>query len=360
MNRATRFILRMGLIAIVFVGSAVGGGLGYFHFAPPTQTCLSCHEMQMSHDLWAISAHKDVHCRECHGGSLTTNVHALREHANRVLVHVREKQVRPETIRLTEEQVIAVSQRCGACHASEYADWKQSGHAVAYPAIFLNEKQNRSELLNADCLRCHGMFFEGRTEDIVAPIDTKGPWKLARLELEKRPVMPCLSCHQVHGKVDTIADRHAGPTTQPVRPLEGPARVSLYSRREKAHFSAENLPVAQMVKDGRPVRVSPDPRQRLCVQCHAPNAFHQSGSSDDRTPTGVHEGLSCAACHRPHSNRAGDSCVTCHPRWSNCGLDVHVMDTTFRSRDSKHDIHFVDCGDCHQGRRPASRQSAAK
>ena len=34
----------------------------------------------------------------------------------------------------------------------------------------------------------------------------------------------------------------------------------------------------------RAVRVSSDPRQRLCVQCHAPNAFRQLGSEDDRTP----------------------------------------------------------------------------
>jgi hypothetical protein len=32
---------------------------------------------------------------------------------------------------------------------------------------------------------------------------------------------------------------------------------------------------------------------------------------------------------------------------SNCGLDVEKMDTSFRSRDSAHDIHRVACEDCH-------------
>ncbi len=42
----------------------------------------------------------------------------------------------------------------------------------------------------------------------------------------------------------------------------------------------------------------------LCTQCHAPNAAHEAGSQDDRTPAGVHEGLSCIACHANHSNDA--------------------------------------------------------
>ncbi len=105
-----------------------------------------------------------------------------------------------------------------------------------------------------------------------------------------------------------------------------------------------------------PVKVSPDPRQRLCEQCHAPNAFRQLGSADDRTPSGVHEGLSCLDCHRSHSNSAQASCAACHPTDSHCGLEVEKMDTTFRSVDSKHNIHFVACGDCHNGRRPAKRR----
>ena len=43
--------------------------------------------------------------------------------------------------------------------------------------------------------------------------------------------------------------------------------------------------------------MSPDPRQALCYQCHAPLANTQVHSGDDRTPVGVHEGFSCLACH---------------------------------------------------------------
>jgi hypothetical protein len=93
--------------------------------------------------------------------------------------------------------------------------------------------------------------------------------------------------------------------------------------------------------------MSYDTRDRLCYQCHAPDAGHQLASSDDRTPGGVHEGLSCFACHAPHSHETRSSCSGCHPRLSNCGLDVEKMDTSFAKQDSFHNIHFVGCSDCH-------------
>ena len=70
-------------------------------------------------------------------------------------------------------------------------------------------------------------------------------------------------------------------------------------------------------------------------------------SGDDRTPVGVHEGISCLGCHQKHSQNTRQSCATCHPRLSNCGLDVAKMDTTFGNPKSAHNIHTVKCIDCH-------------
>ena len=58
---------------------------------------------------------------------------------------------------------------------------------------------------------------------------------------------------------------------------------------------------------------------------------------------GVHEGLSCLACHENHG--AEDSRIVCQlpSQLSNCGLDVETMDTTFKSIKSPHNIHFVKC-----------------
>ncbi|MBZ5585796.1 MAG: type VI secretion system contractile sheath small subunit, partial [Acidobacteriia bacterium] len=83
----------------------------------------------------------------------------------------------------------------------------------------------------------------------------------------------------------------------------------------------------------------PDPRQAVCYECHAPrqpdtnsvaaanNWGPQAGSGDDRTPMGVHAGLSCLSCHIGHGESARASCATCHPEMSHCGIDVEKMDT---------------------------------
>jgi hypothetical protein len=107
------------------------------------------------------------------------------------------------------------------------------------------------------------------------------------------------------------------------------------------------------------VKISPDTRQALCYQCHAPLAGALVGSGDDRTPVGVHEGLSCLACHLKHGQQTRASCATCHPRLSNCGLDVEKMDTTFASTASGHNIHFVKCADCHPKGIPRQRADRA-
>jgi len=109
----------------------------------------------------------------------------------------------------------------------------------------------------------------------------------------------------------------------------------------------DGLPMPAMKDGERPVKMSPDRRQVLCYQCHAPRAGMQVFSGDDRTPIGVHEGLSCQACHAKHGQSTRASCAGCHPRLSNCGIDVEKMDTTFKSPDSLHDVHRVACLDCH-------------
>jgi hypothetical protein len=105
----------------------------------------------------------------------------------------------------------------------------------------------------------------------------------------------------------------------------------------------------------RAVKISPDPRQALCYQCHAPLSTLEVGSGDDRTPIGVHEGLSCLACHEKHGQQTHASCANCHPQLSNCGLNVETMDTTFHSTKSPHNIHFVKCTDCHTKGVPRKR-----
>ncbi|MFZ5831722.1 MAG: multiheme c-type cytochrome [Planctomycetota bacterium] len=364
------------LAGIFFVSAAVGS-LCYFEFAPPESTCLSCHEIQASYDRWAMSTHRNVNCKACHGGSLTSGWHGLEENFQRLVGHFTESE--HEDIRLSEAQVIAMNDKCSGCHQSEAAGWLIGGHAITYREMFLDEHHNSVEQLNDECLRCHGMFFEGKMQDLAEPLNIKGPWRLTQPEKADQPAIPCLACHQVHvegtplvaadakgdANADTPQDDAAasdiGPDVgQGEQSSEVSASACFYVRAERRHFAATDLPKPTIRLGDKEVAVSDDPRQRVCVQCHAPNAFGLAGSSDDRTPRGVHEGLSCAACHEPHSNRTEASCANCHPQMSNCGLDVRTMDTTFHSTKSPHNIHFVSCADCHADGVPEADGASAK
>jgi hypothetical protein len=349
----------LGLFGGLFVLMAGAGSLCFFQFAPPEQTCLSCHEIQEPYDRWAESTHRTVSCKKCHGGTLTSGLHGLEENLNRLFHHLRDTE--HGDMRLSEQQAVAINDKCAQCHAREFAHWQSGGHGITYRAIFLDEKHNKTEQIAEDCLRCHGMFFEGSVGELVEPLDIKGPWRLKDAKMADRPAIPCLACHQVHVAGHPFAGAaKVGEKAADACVGDHRAAVCLYSRREHTHFAAADLPLPKIEENGRPVLVSTDPRQRVCVQCHAPNAYGEAGSGDDRTPRGVHEGLSCAACHAAHSNDARASCVQCHPKFSHCGLDVATMDTTFHSSESKHNIHWVRCEDCHTTGVPAKAGAKAK
>jgi hypothetical protein len=182
---------------------------------------------------------------------------------------------------------------------------------------------------------------------LVAPVDRQGPWRLRDEALAAKPSMPCVTCHEMHreGRPMNKASEDgsvAGPSQETTRPS-----LALFDRRTQEYIPVAELPLPAMWDGSRAVKMSNDQRQALCYQCHAPLATAQVGSGDDRTGMGVHEGISCLACHAQHGQTTKASCATCHPKMSNCGLDVEKMDTSFVSTKSKHNVHWVKCADCH-------------
>jgi hypothetical protein len=145
--------------------------------------------------------------------------------------------------------------------------------------------------------------------------------------------------------------RVAGPQQEIARPS-----LAFYDRRTQEYVPVSDLPLPEMLDGMRRVKMSNDQRQALCYQCHAPMSTSQVGSGDDRTAMGVHEGISCLACHAQHGQKTRASCATCHPKMSNCGIDVEKMDTTFRSAQSTHNIHWVKCVDCHKTGVPKKKE----
>lgn len=325
---------------------AFGSFYTYWNMASADNTCASCHEIGKSVLSMAHSSHRELHCKECHGTALSNGFHSMKEKGMMVVNHITDKPI--ENIKLSEEQLLEVSNNCNRCHSSEFAKWASSGHSIDYQHVFLNTKHNSTEQINFDCLRCHGMFFKNTVQDVVEPMKIKGPWKLVAGTMPKRPTIPCMACHQIHQKgLPKASPNYADPKAIFYHKKSDMSQLSFYDRHEKAYFPVTDLPKLNLWEGDRVVKVSDDPNMRNCVQCHAPNAQHQAGSSDDRTPRGVHEGLSCMACHKTHSNNAKNSCKTCHPAISNCKIDVTKMNTSYADAKSPNNIHFVACTDCH-------------
>jgi Cytochrome c3/Cytochrome c554 and c-prime len=283
-------------------------------------------------------------------------MHSLQEKGAMVFHHI--SKAKPEDVRISEDQQHIVLQRCAGCHQAEYAKWNSGGHAMNYSEVFLNSVHNKAETIYDDCLRCHGMFYDkGSVMDIVGPFDTAGPWKLKNVSIADRPAIPCFSCHQVHQTGNPGMRQNLGTPASLHYSRLNETHTSFYYRRDKMYFPVSLLSSPQVNYQSVLVNISTDPNQRLCFQCHSPNAFNMAGTEDDRTPRGVHEGLSCLACHDSHSNSATASCKNCHPAISNCKLDVEKMNTTYKDRTSKNNIHFVECTDCHIKGRPVARIS---
>jgi hypothetical protein len=344
--RHRKILLTLSLTALLLMVLFVGY-LGW-NSARPERTCASCHEIVPSMEIWQQSAHREVQCMDCHGSALSNGLHSLKEKTGMFFSHFREE--RPgEKVGLDEAGVLGVMRACVDCHRDEYAAWQAGGHSATYADIFLNEKHNSMERPYPDCFRCHGMYYDQSISDLVEPISTTGPWNLKAPGKADQPVIPCLACHPIHMENTPMA--HPASMDDPNaifyereerNPLTG-----LYLRADRMHLRADMLLKSQLYHGQEEVLVSDDPLQRICIQCHSPNWAHQAGTEDDRTPVGVHEGISCRACHRGHSNDPRNACKTCHPAVTSCGRDVMTMNTTYLNRESPNDIHFMFCTDCH-------------
>lgn len=323
-----KILLKCFLWLVIFGLFALAGGAGYFEFAPAPSTCVKCHEIQKSKDNWLMSAHKNVDCKACHGTSVGS-FHAIQENVNRVWRHM--KFAKHDNMRLSEDQILRMTPLCGACHATEYSLWQKNGHSAAYEKFLADKKCNAAQKPADQCLRCHGMFYDGQFRDLMTRQGTNTLWTFCDAKMAKRPSIPCLACHAGH-----------------VEPAVATNGVFFYSRPDESWFAAANLSLPASVLKGKPVKQSLDPHSKLCVQCHAPLTSGEVGSGDDKTPTGVHEGISCTVCHNPHSGGTENSCLQCHPKFSRCKeRDVRKLDTTYLSAKSGHDVHHLTCTSCH-------------
>jgi len=349
--------IAVGLAALLAVGGTFGAS--YYYTSQYGQGCASCHEMAAYVKVVHAAPHRTTGCMDCHEASLATKLRHIRVHIFGTI---------PEAVKLRDVDVPAMTASCKTCHQHEYASWHAGPHSATYFQIFADPAHNSKRMLMDDCLRCHGSYFNGTIGGLVQPLDTKGPWRVIPYGVTDQAAMPCMTCHQVHSE----GAQESRPATRiSVTGAAVPGSLAFYDRRETLHFAATSLSIPRLNDGARAVTVSQDPRQALCYQCHAPREPEtgsiaasndwgpQVGSGDDRTPMGVHEGMSCVSCHDGHNENTRASCKTCHPQMSHCGIDVEKMDTTYASSTSVHNIHWVKCVDCHQHGIPRVRTKPA-
>ena len=104
-----------------------------------------------------------------------------------------------------------------------------------------------------DCLRCHGMHFEGGIRDLVVPLNTKGPWRLSSPELADQPVVPCLSCHQLHQVGAPHVNAKIGSPTPGREQETNRPSLGLFDRRELTQVPVDELPLPKMLEGTRAV-----------------------------------------------------------------------------------------------------------
>lgn len=294
-----------------WIGAVIVGGIlicasAYtaWNALDPDMTCAQCHEVKPACDAWKSSAHADVRCTDCHGTALSGGLAGMIEKTAMIGSHFTKKQTN-EDLHLNEKQVLDITARCATCHQAEKAAWASGAHSTTYKDIFMDVAHNRMEKPYWDCFRCHGMHYDGNIHDLMSMEGNVEEWHIKQTEQANNPTMTCLACHEVHAAQERTpayqslkATERAALMTETRRPA-----TALYMRSDKRHLPADKLYPATLHDTDSLVRVSDDPNTRLCMQCHAPNTRREAGTEDDKTPTGVYEGMSCLDCHDPHSNK---------------------------------------------------------
>ena len=181
-----RTVLRGALLAAAAIAVlALPAGSVYYEYNSGA-SCARCHEIR-NYDAWHGSSYREVSCGACHGEITTLDAGFHVGNLRRLVQHVR--QGFADRVRLGVCDIPQLMERCRGCHRQEFAQWQSGVHSATYKRLFVDAPHNQKRLLNDDCLRCHGMHFEGGIRELVTPVDTKGPWHL--LTARTWPDQPC-------------------------------------------------------------------------------------------------------------------------------------------------------------------------
>lgn len=201
-------------------------------------------------------------------------------------------------------------------------------------AQLLNTTHNSGETPDQTCVKCHSPELGTvKISDIVQPLDTQGPWKLVGqyANLGDLPSIPCLACHQPHAQkpAGLLPGMNFADESTFYRNVIAPQVTNLFIYDAFAQKYIDPAPIAPVMNGDQQIPIADTRANRVCYNCHAtaraesnlfdpstpPQGDNSVGTGDDRTLTGVHQGIPCVTCHMPggsHTFNPMNACQQCH------------------------------------------------
>ena len=263
--------LLFSVLALGVLGVATLAGTSCYYGGDDGMGCARCHEIRPMVDAWAPSSHRNVDVQGLPRQLLLGRPAHAREEPQ-----ARRGCTRAARRRSRSTSATRTSRPSSSAAAPATARSAPTGRAgpTARRTRRSSSTPSTTRTSSSWTTACAAtrMHFEGGIRDLVTPLDRKGPWTFVSEEYAGLPAVPCLTCHSVHRKGEPLAPRSdrglvAGPAQEIARPS-----LALYDRRALEHVGLDRLPLPAMLDGERPVKTSPDRRQALCYQCHAPRA----------------------------------------------------------------------------------------
>ena len=316
--------LLTAILVLAFVGVAAAS-VPVFKATEAPKFCTSCHEMKPYYDAWAVGAHKNVSCVDCHvdAGTLNHMMHKVTA-AKELWDHF------SSSPRFPQGTADVPDSRCLTCHAgirdTTGPKFSHRAHAGAGPCVTCHSdaghKVTLDALAKADILKPGLESSSGAVAVRVAASSTTTathiPVSCTRChDLAK---VPCSTCHQPsHEARGECVTCHRPGTTWIFSHPSSQECTTCHTSPAK-HFGpacttchAPTVPFAKTVfKHASPA----------CADCHAAPAGHNrvATCASCHLQPGVswaptHPGSSaCGSCHKAPAKHFGSSCASCHTK----------------------------------------------
>jgi len=297
-GKAKKTIAAAVLLFLAGIGIAAYTLNDYVENSPGA--CMRCHVHDGANKAWARSAHRAVHCRECHQFS-----------KKELIIH----NFGRKTPSSRDGDALAPWQRCKTCH------WEKNDKYSTAPAVKLSGFHARHvSVERIECSRCHGSVIHQFLPEERFCVKCHRGWVVHGTAMEQ---LACINCHSDR-TADLMPDRekclycHGDESAR--RRLIGEGGLDVKYFR----------PSPEVIRKAIKIKTTANAPMRFkCYECHKPHTRVRADYGDclschgDQLSVGKHElhikraGMKCIDCHKPHvwkmsQAQAGKVCAACH------------------------------------------------